>query len=103
MIRAREHKKKQGMIFGSLVGVLITLYPENYLLAQEMPTGASVKSGNITITGTGTSHMVIDQKTHTSIINWKGFSIHSGGRVDFNMPSSSSSSLNLEIVFFKSF
>ncbi len=94
MIRAREHKKKQGMIFGSLVGVLITLYPENYLLAQEMPTGASVKSGNITITGTGTNHMVIDQKTHTSIINWKGFSIHSGGRVDFNMPSSSSSSLN---------
>ena len=41
--------------------------------SQDMPTGASVQSGNITITGTGTNHMVIDQATQKSIINWDSF------------------------------
>ena len=38
--------------------------------------------------------MVIDQSSHNSIIHWNSFSVHSKGTVDFNMPSSSSSSLN---------
>ena len=46
-----------------------------------MPTGASVVSGNISITGT-TNHMIIDQSTNKSVINWQGFSIHKHGRVD---------------------
>ena len=60
----------------------------------EMPSGATVQSGNVNITGTNTDHMVIDQSTNKSIINWNSFSIHKQGQVDFNMPSSSSSSLN---------
>ena len=35
-----------------------------------------------------------EQSTNKSIINWDSFSIHEKGRVDFNMPSSISSSLN---------
>ena len=38
--------------------------------------------------------MVIDQSSHSSVIHWDSFSVHSKGVVDFNMPSSSSSSLN---------
>ena len=59
-----------------------------------MPTGASIQSGNVSITNKNPDHMVIDQSTHKSIINWNSFSIHKKGQVDFNMPSSSSSSLN---------
>ena len=41
-----------------------------------MPVGASVQSGNVKITGTNTDHMIIDQSSNKSIINWNGFSIH---------------------------
>ena len=63
-------------------------------IAGEMPTGASVQSGNVEISGKNTNHLVIEQSTNKSIINWDSFSIHDKGRVDFNMPSSISSSLN---------
>ena len=59
-----------------------------------MPSGGAVASGDVQITGTGTNHLIIDQKTNKSIINWDSFSIHSGGRVDFNQPSAKSFSLN---------
>ncbi len=59
-----------------------------------MPSGGAVASGEVQITGTGTNHLIIDQTTNKSIINWDSFSIHSGGRVDFNQPSAKSFSLN---------
>ena len=65
-----------------------------FCLSGEMPTGASVQSGDVSISGTNTDHLIIDQSTNKSIINWNSFSIHKKGQVDFNMPSSSSSSLN---------
>ena len=43
-----------------------------------------VQSGNVTITGTGTNHLIIDSKSNKSIINWDSFSVHKKGRVDFN-------------------
>ena len=59
-----------------------------------MPSGAQVQSGNVVINSSEINHLKIDQKTNKSVINWNSFSIHKEGRVDFNMPSSSSSSLN---------
>ena len=61
------------------------------LLIGEMPTGASVQSGDVSISGINKDHLIIDQSTNKSIINWNSFSIHKKGQVDFNMPSSSSS------------
>ncbi|MBS92015.1 MAG: hypothetical protein CMM95_03070, partial [Rickettsiales bacterium] len=72
----------------------VTISPFFLVNAGEMPKGASVQSGQVNITGTNTNHMVIDQSTSKSIINWNSFSINPQGRVDFNMPSSNSSSLN---------
>ena len=66
----------------------------NNALSGEMPTNPRVQSGNVQIEGTGTNHLKINQSTNKSIINWDSFSIHKGGQVDFNMPSSKSSSLN---------
>ena len=59
-----------------------------------MPKNAKVQSGKVIIQGQGTDHLKIEQSTHKSILNWDSFSVHKGGRVDFNMPSSKSSSLN---------
>ena len=61
---------------------------------NEMPTNPQVQSGKVNITGTGTNHLQVNTKTNKTIINWDSFSIHSGGRVDFNQPSASSFSLN---------
>ena len=60
----------------------------------EMPNNPRVQSGSVKITGTGTNHLQINTKTNKTIINWDSFSIHSGGRVDFNQPSADSFSLN---------
>ena len=85
--------KYKNWIFKPLLGLSVILLA-NVGSSQDMPTGGNVKSGHVTITGTGTNHMVVDQATQKSIINWDSFSIHSGGRVDFNQPSASSFSLN---------
>ena len=91
----KKHIKKQGNIKVTIamVGLGVMLYSK-LSISQDMPTGASVSSGNVTITGTGSNHLIIDQTSSKSIINWDSFSIHSSGRVDFNQPSSSSFSLN---------
>ena len=93
MIIRKKDKFLRLIGISSIAGVM-TLFPILKTLAEEMPTGASIESGSITITGTNTNHMVIDQSTDKSVINWQGFSIHKHGRVDFNMPNSKSMSLN---------
>ena len=76
-----------------IIGVISSV-PLYHLEAQDMPTGGNVQSGSATISGQGTNHMIINQSTNKSIIKWDSFSIHSGGRVDFQQPSSDSFSLN---------
>ena len=63
-------------------------------ISAEMPTGGAVQNGNVQIAYISPDHMVLDQSSHNSVIHWNSFSVHSKGVVDFNMPSSSSSSLN---------
>ena len=87
-----KHIKKYAnrfVIAGFLTGFVIT-----QAVAGEMPKNPSIQSGNVIIQGKGTDHLKIQQKTNKSIINWDSFSVHKRGRVDFNMPSSRSSSLN---------
>ena len=86
-------KIKKFIGFSIMIGSLFANKPNN-LNAGEMPTNPAVQSGQVTITGTGTNHLQVNTKTNKTIINWDSFSIHSGGRVDFNQPSASSFSLN---------
>ena len=72
----------------------MTLSPGVSAIASDMPTGSSVNIGNVEIASINPDHMVINQSSHNSVIHWDSFSVHSQGVVDFNMPSSSSSSLN---------
>ncbi|WP_048709573.1 filamentous hemagglutinin N-terminal domain-containing protein [Microvirga massiliensis] len=63
-------------------------------LAGELPTGGTVAYGAVGITTPQPNAMAITQSSGTAIVNWQGFSIGSGARVDISQPSSLSSLLN---------
>ena len=88
-----KKNKFNSFMVASLCSVM-TLGPGVSAIASDMPTGSSVHSGNVEIASINPDHMVINQSSHNSVIHWDSFSVHSKGVVDFNMPSSSSSSLN---------
>jgi len=87
-------KNKFNSFMAATLCSVMTLSPGISAIAADMPTGGSVQNGNVQIAYINPDHMVIDQSTHNSVIHWDSFSVHSQGVVDFNMPSSSSSSLN---------
>ena len=94
MVVSKLNGKYKGVaVTSALISFLVFVQP-NRGFSGEMPSGASVQSGDVTITGTNTNHMIIDSNSQKSIINWNSFSIHKQGRVDFNQPSASSFSLN---------
>ena len=88
-----KKNKFNSFIAASLCGIM-TISPGISAIASDMPTGGSVQNGNVEIAYVNPDHMVLNQNTHNSVIHWDSFSVHSSGVVDFNMPSSNSSSLN---------
>ncbi|SAK78094.1 filamentous hemagglutinin-like protein [Caballeronia temeraria] len=62
--------------------------------AFALPVGEQVQSGNVTISRPNTSSMTINQGSQKGIVNWNGFSIQSGERVDISQPSAQAVLLN---------
>ncbi|MHC2624595.1 filamentous hemagglutinin family protein [Bradyrhizobium huanghuaihaiense] len=62
-------------------------------LAQTLPTGGQVVSGQATISQSGNA-MTINQSSERMIANWQSFSIGAGNSVTFNQPGASSVALN---------
>ncbi|MCZ8172274.1 MAG: filamentous hemagglutinin N-terminal domain-containing protein, partial [Brevundimonas sp.] len=62
--------------------------------AQTLPTGGSVASGQVSIGTPSGGRMAITQGSQNAIVNWQGFSIGQGGRVDITQPNSSAAMLN---------
>ena len=62
-------------------------------LAGELPTGANVAAGQVSI-GQNGSAVTVNQHSGTAIVNWNSFSVGKGNSVDFVQPSSSSAILN---------
>src|SRR5918992_2753872 len=58
------------------------------------PTGGTVVGGTATITGSGTSSVIVNQSSDRAIVNWNTFNINTGGSATFNQPNSSSITLN---------
>ncbi len=58
------------------------------------PTGGQVAAGQATISGQGTSAVVVTQTTDRSIITWQTFNTTSGQSIQFVQPNSSSIALN---------
>lgn len=64
------------------------------LVAGELPHGASTVYGGVGIATPSANQMTIQQTTPTAIVNWQGFSVGAGARVDISQPSASSALLN---------
>ncbi len=64
------------------------------LVAGELPHGASAVHGSVGIATPSATQMTIQQTTPTAIVNWQGFSVGAGSRVDISQPSASSALLN---------
>ena len=62
--------------------------------AQTLPSGGSVASGQVAIGAPNAGRMAITQGSQNAIVNWQGFSIGQGGRVDITQPNSSAAMLN---------
>ncbi len=62
--------------------------------AGELPYGASAVHGGVSIATPSANQMTIQQTSPSAIVNWQGFSIGQGSRVDIVQPSSSSAILN---------
>src|SRR5262249_30340738 len=58
------------------------------------PNGGTVVGGSATISGQGSSSVIINQSSGRAIINWNTFNIGAGESVRFNQPNSSSIALN---------
>ncbi|HTV38249.1 MAG TPA: filamentous hemagglutinin N-terminal domain-containing protein, partial [Xanthobacteraceae bacterium] len=74
--------------------VVFALIPQGPARAQHLPTGGTVVTPGTTIVQPNSTTLNINQTTNQAIINWNTFSVGRGDTVNFNQPSSSSSTLN---------
>ncbi|HRO10391.1 filamentous hemagglutinin N-terminal domain-containing protein [Amaricoccus sp.] len=61
---------------------------------DRLPVGGSVAHGSVDISAPAPNAMAIRQSSSTAIVNWRGFSIGEGARVDIRQPSASAAMLN---------
>lgn len=74
-----------------LTSTALTVTP--LMAAENLPTGAQVVSGAVSVGTSGTS-MTITQGSDKAIVNWNGFSVGSGNTVNFVQPGNTSAILN---------
>ena len=53
-------------------------------MAQSLPAGGTVASGNVSISSTSPTSLTVTQSSRTGIVNWSSFSIGQGNQVQFN-------------------
>src|SRR4051812_50045656 len=58
------------------------------------PEGGTVVGGAATISGQGSSHVIVNQSSQNAIVNWNTFNVGTGERAQFIQPNSSSAILN---------
>ncbi|MDB5511959.1 MAG: hypothetical protein JWR08_1442 [Enterovirga sp.] len=80
------------LTFGLLAGT--ALCGALQAVAAELPTGPSVAYGAVSVGTPRPNAMAIQQTSQTAIVNWQGFSIGTGARVDAQQPSASATLLN---------
>lgn len=81
------------------IGVLSLWLASSFLtpvagIAGDLPTGANIVSGNVTIATPGSQVMNINQGSDRAVVNWNSFSIGQNARVDINQPDANSAMLN---------
>ncbi|WP_430511493.1 GLUG motif-containing protein [Pannonibacter phragmitetus] len=69
------------------------LFLPHISLAGELPTGANIQAGDVSV-GVSGNVMTVTQGSDRSIVNWNAFSIGAGNTVNFVQPGASSAILN---------
>ncbi|TFZ54812.1 filamentous hemagglutinin N-terminal domain-containing protein [Methylorubrum sp. Q1] len=78
----------------ALVGIgLVPLCPVP-VRAEPLPTGGQVVSGGVTIGAPNGNALAITQSSQSAIVNWQGFSVGGGNRVDIHQPNANAAILN---------
>ncbi|PUE33053.1 hypothetical protein B9Z35_05895 [Limnohabitans sp. Jir61] len=77
----------------TLGGVATLSHAQQAPPTTQLPTGASVMRGAASITQTGAT-MVVNQTTSNAVVNWSTFNVGANAQVNFNLPSSTSTTLN---------
>jgi filamentous hemagglutinin family protein len=70
------------------------LMPIVFAPALAGPEGGTVVGGAATISGQGSSHVIVNQSSQNAIVNWNTFNVGTGERAQFIQPNSSSAILN---------
>ncbi len=65
------------------------------LYAADLPTGATVTAGKVSISTPASGNMLLKQDTQRAIIKWNEFNIGSTSSVTFAQPNASSATLNI--------
>ncbi len=81
------------LAFGFAVSATAFLWATT-ALAQNLPNGGKVASGNVNISKPNGNQLNINQSSNKAIVNWNGFSIGSGSQVNIRQPNSDSVILN---------
>lgn len=88
--------KRRSTRCGRLAIALLTstaLMVTPLMAAENLPTGAQVASGSVSI-GTSGTGVTITQGSDKAIVNWNNFSVGAGNTVNFLQPDTSSAILN---------
>ncbi|TFZ54721.1 filamentous hemagglutinin N-terminal domain-containing protein, partial [Methylorubrum sp. Q1] len=75
----------------ALVGIGLGPEPAR---AEPLPTGGQVVSGGVTIGTPQNGALAITQSSRNAIVNWQGFSVGQGHRVDIRQPDAGAAILN---------
>ena len=67
-----------------MIALLWSLGYAQPAIAQSLPNGGTVASGNVAISPTSPTSLTISQSSRTGIVNWSSFSIGQGNQVQFN-------------------
>ncbi|WP_020493683.1 two-partner secretion domain-containing protein [Methylobacterium sp. WSM2598] len=62
--------------------------------AQTLPSGGQVVAGSVSIGAPRNGALTVTQASPNAIVNWQGFSIGQGGRVEFRQPDAQAAILN---------
>ena len=66
VIAVKGKIKNTGVLKGLFFGLVLNFTISPYSLANDMPVGAKVQSGNVKISGPTQDHMIIDQSSNKS-------------------------------------
>jgi filamentous hemagglutinin family protein len=89
-----DFKSRFRILKGGKISLVVSAILGSAIIASAAPTGEQIVSGNVSIDRTIQNTTNVNQTTNKSIINWQNFNVAGNETVNFNMPSSNSSSLN---------